>query len=241
MTEPLDVLAVMAHPDDAELLCGGALIKSADRGERTGVVDLTRGESGTWGSAALRSEEAERASAIMGLAVRRNAGLPDAALENTPESRRVVAALIRELRPRTVVTHWIRGRHPDHRVAAELVYDACYLAGLSGLDAPGEPHRPEKVVHATAFREDADPPSFVVDVTDQMERKLEAMEAFGSQFQGRSAMGEVFPGGDRSLFDQVRVQCARYGSLIRVAYGEPFRQRETVAVESLADAGISTF
>jgi bacillithiol biosynthesis deacetylase BshB1 len=241
VTEPLDVLAVFAHPDDAELLCGGSLVKAVDRGERVGVVDLTRGESGTFGSADLRSREAERAAEIMGLAVRRNAGLPDAGLENTPATRRAVAALIRELRPRVVVTHWKAGRHPDHRVACQLAYDASYLAGLANLDAPGEPHRPWKVVQASAFREDADPPSFVVDVTEQMERKLEAMRAYGSQFDGRSAMGEVFPGGGRSLYDQVRAQCARYGSLIRVEYGEPFRAGETFEVDTLGALGVSTF
>ena len=242
MTEPLDVLAVMAHPDDAALLCGGALIKATDRGERVGVVDLTRGESGTFGSADLRSSEADRAAEIMGLAVRRNAGLPDAELENTPAARRTVAGLVRELRPRIVVTHWTDGRHPDHRVAAELVYDACYLAGLANLDAPGEAHRPLKVVHATAYREDADTPSFVVDVTEQMDRKLDAIRAYGSQFEGRTAMGEVFAGGEeRSVYEQVRSWCAAYGSRIRVAYGEPFRARETFAVESLGELEVSTF
>lgn len=250
MTPPLDLLAVMAHPDDAELLCGGALIRSAERGRRVGVVDLTRGESGSFGSAELRREEADAAAEVMGLAVRRNAGLPDAALRNTPSARLRVAGLIRELRPRVVVTHWREGRHPDHRVAAELVYDACYLAGLRNLDttpdddeARGEPtaFRPFKVVYATAYREDADPPDLVVDVTEQMERKLEALRAYGSQFEGKTAMGEVFAGGDRPLFDQIRAHCARYGSLIRTEYGEPFRVREAVAVDDLAALDVSTF
>lgn len=241
MSEPLDVLAVMAHPDDAELLCGGALARSADRGERVGVLDLTAGESGTHGSAELRAREAGAAAAILGLVERRNAGLPDAGLRNTPETRGVVVELIRELRPRVVVTHWREGRHPDHRAAAELVYDASYLAGLANYDARGEKHRPFKVVHATAFREDAPPPTFVVDVSEQMDRKIRALQAYGSQFEGRSAMGEVFPGGDRPIYDQVRARCAGYGSLIRVAYGEPFRTRETVAVETLGAATVGTF
>jgi len=237
----LDVLAVMAHPDDAELLCGGALIKSADRGERVGVVDLTRGESGSRGSAELRAREAERAAEVMGLAVRRSGGLTDAGLLNTPETRRVVVELLRELRPRVVVTHWREGRHPDHRVAAELVYDACFLSGLSRFEARGGPFRPLKLVHATAFREDAAPPSFVVDVTEQMDRKLVALAAYGSQFEGKTWAGEVFPGGDRPLFDQVRAHLAHTGSLIRAAYGEPFRARETLAVETLGTLGVSTF
>jgi len=262
MTPPLDLLAVMAHPDDAELLCGGALIRSAERGRRVGVVDLTRGESGSFGSAELRRAEAEAAAEIMGLAVRRNAGLPDAALRNTTSARLRVARLVRELRPRVVVTHWREGRHPDHRVAAELVYDACYLAGLRKLDTPpgdgetdrpssgdgdpgdGEPpeaFRPFKIIHATAYREDADPPDLVVDISSQMERKLDALRAYGSQFEGKTAMGEVFAGGRRPLFDQIRAHCARYGSLIRTEYGEPFRVREAVAVDDLAALDVATF
>ena len=242
MTEPLDVLAVMAHPDDAELLCGGTLIRCAERGERVGVVDLTRGESGTWGSAETRAKEAETAAGILGLAVRRNAGLPDGALQNSSEARRVVAGLIRELRPRVVVTHWREGRHPDHRVAAELAYDASYLAGLANLDGvEGRAHRPDKVVWATAFREDAEPPTFVVDITDQMDQKLEALGAYGSQADGKIAMGEVFPAGDRPLVIQIRAQCAHYGALIRSAYGEPFRIRETMTVDTLGSLGVSTF
>lgn len=239
--EPLDVLAVMAHPDDAELLCGGALIRSADRGERVGVVDLTRGESGTWGSAEVRHREAERAAEIMGLAVRRSAGLPDAGLVNGPESRRAVVELLRELRPRVVVTHWREGRHPDHRVAAALVHDACFLSGLRRFEAPGDPFRPLKLVHATAFREDAPRPSVVVDVTEQVDRKLEALAAYGSQFQGRTWAGEVFPGGRRPLFEQIRTQLAHYGSRIRTAYGEPFHVRETLAVDTLGALGVSSF
>lgn len=241
MPEPLDVLAIMAHPDDAELLCGGSLARSVDLGERVGVVDLTAGESGSRGTAGQRAREAEAAAAILGLVERRTAGLEDAGIRNTPDTRRAVVELVRELRPRVVVTHWREGRHPDHRVAAELAYDACYLAGLRNYGAGGKPHRPFKVIHATAFREDAAPPTFVVDVTEQMDRKIEALQAYGSQFEGMTAMGEVFAGGSRPMYDQVRAWCAGYGSLIRVAYGEPFRTRETVELASLGTATVATF
>ncbi len=239
--EPLDVLAVVAHPDDAELLCGGSLLRSADIGERTGVLDLTRGETGSRGTAELRAEEAARASEILGLSVRRNAGLTDSELRNTPDARRVVARFLRELRPRIVVTHWLRGRHPDHRAAAELAYDAAYLAGLKNFDAPGSPFRPFKVIHALSFREDTEKPTFVVDITDQIDRKLEAIAAYRSQFVQAVGAGEVFPGGDRSLADQIRAQAARAGSLIRVAYGEPFWTRETTSVPALGSLPVSTF
>ena len=239
--DSLDVLAVVAHPDDAELLCGGSLLQAKDRGERTGILDLTRGEMGSQGSAETRAEEAKRAAEILGLAVRRNAGLPDSQLRNTPETRNVVARHLRELRPRVVITHWLQGRHPDHRAAAELVYDASYLAGLKNFPVPGSPFRPFKVVHALSFREEAQKPTFVVDITEQMERKLDAIAAYGSQFGDAVQAGEVFPGGGRALEDQIRAHAARAGSLIRTAYGEPFWTRETVQVPSLGSLRVSTF
>lgn len=241
MTDGLDVLAVMAHPDDAELLCGGALIRSADLGEATGILDLTRGEAGSKGTPETRALEAARAAAVLGLVTRRNAGLPDAGLRNDEEARKVVAGFLRELRPRVVVTHWLVGRHPDHRAAAELVHDACFLAGLRRYDVPGEPFRPFKLIHALSFREDAPRPTFVVDVSDQMERKLEALACYPSQFAGTNGMGEVYPGGDRSIEDQVRAHAAHYGSLIRAPYGEPYWTRETVLMPSLGSAPVGTF
>jgi len=237
----LDILAVVAHPDDAELICGGALIKSAEEGRRTGILDLTRGESGSRGTPELRAREAEQAGEILGLAVRRNAGFPDSRLQNAPESRDIVAGFFRELRPRVVVTHWTRGRHPDHRAAAELVYDAAFVAGLVNYGIPGEPFRPFKIVHALSFREDPQKPTFVVDITAQMDRKLEAIACYHSQFGDVGQAGEVFPGGDRALGDQIRAQGARAGSLIRRGYGEPFWTRETLAVDSLGDLSVSTF
>lgn len=241
MTHLLDVLAVMAHPDDAELLCGGALAKSAEAGERVGILDLTAGEMGSQGTAEIRAAEAAEAASILGVQLRRCAGFPDSRLENDEPTRRALVALLRELRPRVVVTHWKVGRHRDHRVASELVRDACFLSALRKLDVPGEPHRPLKLVYATAFREDADPPSFVVDVSTVMERKVRAVAAYASQFQGKAQAGEVFPGGDRPLEDQIRTQCAHYGSRIRVPYGEPFRVDEALAFPTLGSLGVSTF
>jgi bacillithiol biosynthesis deacetylase BshB1 len=239
--QSLDVLAVMAHPDDAELLCGGALLKSSRAGQRVGVVDLTAGEMGSQGSSEIRAREAARAGEILGLSVRRCAGLPDARLVNDEPARLTVASLLRELRPRVVVTHWKVGRHRDHRVAAELVRDACFLTGLKKLPAEGKPFRPLKLVYATAFREDAGPPDFVVDVTEEIDGKLEALAAYGSQFDGAVQAGEVFPGGDRPLPEQVRAQMAHYGSLIRVHYGEPFRIDEAMEVGTLGELGVSSF
>jgi bacillithiol biosynthesis deacetylase BshB1 len=240
VSHPLDILAIFAHPDDAELLCGGTLAKSAERGHRVGILDLTAGEMGSQGTPELREKEAERAAGVLGVAVRRCAGLPDSGLLNTEEQRLPVVQHLRELRPRAVVTHWRVGRHRDHRVASELVRDACFLSALRKLDAPGQPFRPSKLIYATAFREDAGPPSFVVDVTAQMDTKIEALMAYGSQFEGKTQAGEVFPGGDRPLMEQIRVQCAHYGSLIRVPFGEPFRVDETMEVDTLHDLGVAS-
>ncbi|HUG41376.1 MAG TPA: bacillithiol biosynthesis deacetylase BshB1 [Longimicrobiales bacterium] len=237
----LDLLAIVAHPDDAELLCGGTLIRAGDAGHATGVLDLTGGEAGTAGSASLRSEEAERARRILGLADRRDAGLPDGELENTPAARVRVASVLRELRPDTVIVMWPDGRHPDHRAASQLAYDACFVAGLSRAPVEGAPFRPRKVLYALTYREHAPKPSFVVDITAQMERKLEAIFAYGSQFEGKKGMGEVYPGGERDLRDQIRVHAAYYGGLIRAAYGEPFWTRETMAVDDVVGLAVATF
>lgn len=241
MNDPLDVLAVFAHPDDAELLVGGSLIRSVDQGERVGILDLTRGEAGTRGSADLRDEEAAEAAEMLGVAVRKNAGFSDAHLEASLENRVRLVELIRDLRPRVVVTHWLEGRHPDHHVAARLVKDACFLSGLKNFDADGEAFRPMKVVHATAYREDAPDPSFIVDITDQLDRKVDAIACYASQFRGVAAGGELYPGGERPLTVQVRMHAAYWGSRIRTAYGEPFWTLESLAVDSLGSLGVSTF
>lgn len=230
---PVDLLAIAAHRDDVELLVGGTLARAAAQGYRTGILDLTQGERGTDGSAALRGAEAEAAAAVLGVTARRNAGLPDAGLENTTETRRIVAGFVRAFRPRTVILPYVTGRHPDHRIASQLAYDACFLAGLAKWDAPGEPHRPHKLLYALTYREDAVKPTFVVDITDFLETKMEAVRCYSSQFDGKTWGGEVFPGGDRPLYDQVRMHAARYGSLIRTAYGEPFWTAETMAVDDV--------
>ncbi|MGH7501887.1 MAG: bacillithiol biosynthesis deacetylase BshB1 [Longimicrobiales bacterium] len=235
-----DLVAIMAHPDDAELLCAGTLLRARDQGYETAIIDLTGGELGTAGSAALRHEEAQAASRIMRLSARLNAGLPDGALENSPAARLAVASLIRTLQPKAVILHWPDGRHPDHRVASQLSYDACFVAGLSRAPIEGTAHRPAKIVYALAYREDAVKPTFVVDITAQMDRKIETIFAYGSQFEEKTAMGEIFGGGERPLREQIYAHHAHYGSLIRRPYGEPFWMRETVAVDDLVGMAVNS-
>lgn len=228
----VDLLAVAAHRDDVELTCAGTLIRAADAGYRTGILDLTAGESGTRGSAQLRGEEAERAARIMGVAERRNAGLPDAHIQNTEDTRRIVVEHIRHFAPRVVILPFPVGRHPDHRLASELTRDACFLAGLARYEADGAPHRPHKILYALTYREDPLKPTFVVDVSDQFARKMEAIRCYASQFDGAKAAGEIFPTG-QDLYALIETQSRHYGSLIRRAHGEPFFTHETVMVDDV--------
>ena len=233
----VDLLAFGAHPDDVELTCGGTLIKATRQGYHTAVVDLTRGETGTHGSRSLRADEAAKAAEVMGVTERRNAGLPDAGLFNTDETRKVVVELIRHFQPRVVIVPYPIGRHPDHRIASELCRDASYLAGLRNYPAAGDPHRPEKVVYTLAYREDAVKPTFVVDVSAEFETKLAAIRCYASQFDGKMAAGEIFPAGD-DIYENVRLHSARAGSLIRVAHGEPYLTHETVRIDDVVAMGV---
>lgn len=236
----LHVLAIFAHRDDAELTCAGTLIKLASQGYRTGVLDLTEGEMGTRGSAELRAQEAERAAVVMGLAVRENLKLPDAGIVNTPDTRRLLTRVIRRHRPAIVIAPAQQGRHPDHRVASELIRDACFVSGLAKLEPDLPKHRPRKVIHCLSYREDNIRPTFVVDISDEFERKLEAIRCYSSQFDAVTQAGEVYPNGE-PLYDIVRHQAAHYGSLIRTRYGEPFFTTETMRVDDITTLEVATF
>lgn len=238
----VDLLAIFPHPDDAELTCGGTLLKSARQGYRVGIVDLSAGEMASRGSVALRTEEAAQAASILQVSVRENLRMPDSGLANVPETRLTVARVIRRLRPSIVITTAPSpfGRHPDHRVCAELVRDACFVAGLKMIDPDLPAHRPRKVLHSITYREDYLKPTFVVDVSDVMEEKLRAVGAYASQFDGATQAGEVYPNGE-PLLDIIRHQAAHYGSLVRVKYGEPFHTTETVQVDDVVSMPVSTF
>jgi len=233
---PVDVLAVGPHPDDAELLCGGTLARCVDQGRRTAILDLTRGEMGTRGTPELRATEAEAARSALGVELRLNAGLPDAGIANDRTTRERLVTILRELRPRVVILPFVRGRHPDHRLAADVFRDACFLAGLARFGA-GAPHRPHKILHALAFREDALKPTFVVDISDQFERKMEAIRAYRSQFEDVIQAGEAFPTG-QPFYELVETQFRHYGSLIRKPFGEPFYTEETLEVEDVTTLGV---
>ena len=238
--DPVSILAIVAHRDDAELTCGGTLIKAARRGQRTAILDLTSGEMGTFGSASLRQREAEAAAAVLGLSARESLGLPDAGIENTPATREQLARVIRRFRPRVVIAPALEGRHPDHRVAAQLVRDACFVAGLAKV-APDVPkHRPLKILHAIAYRQDFVRPSFIVDISEEFARKMEAVRCYGSQFDDALQAGEVYPTGE-PLYDVITHHAATYGALIRTRYGEPFYTTEMMRVDDVTALEVATF
>ena len=238
-TQHVDLLAIAAHRDDAELTCGGTLAKAVQAGHRVGILDLTQGESGTRGDAATRAAEAGRAAQALGVHVRLNAGLPDAHLQNDEPSRMCLVELIRATRPRVVILPFPVGRHPDHRIASELGRDACYLSGLVKYGATGEAHRPFKVLYALAYREDPVKPSFVVDISSTFATKMAAIRCYASQFDGAKAAGEIHPTG-QDLYELIRVQSAHYGSIIRTAFGEPFFTPETLEVSDVVRLGVQS-
>lgn len=235
----IDVLAIFAHRDDAELNCGGTLAKSARLGHLTGILDLTQGEMGTLGSAEIRAAEAAAAAKALGVSVRENLELPDAGIVNEPATREKLARVIRRLRPTVVICPALEGRHPDHRVTAQLVRDACFVAGLQKL-APDLPkHRPKKILHCLTYRQDFVKPTFVVNVSEDFETKMAAIRCYSSQFTGATQAGEIYPTGE-PLEDVVRHHSAYYGSLIRAAHGEPYYTTEMVAVDDIMALEVST-
>jgi bacillithiol biosynthesis deacetylase BshB1 len=240
VTDTLDVLAIGPHRDDVELTCGGTLAKLHRQGRRTGILDLTAGEMGTRGSAEIRAAEAQSAADVLGVDVRENLELPDAGITNTPETRALLALVLRRLKPAVVIAPAPRGRHPDHRVASQLIRDAVFVAGLAKV-APSLPaFRPRKVIHAIAYREDHVKPTFVVDISDDFDTKMAAIRCYASQFDNATQAGEVYPTGD-PLYHVLRHQASHYGSLIRCRFGEPFYTHETMRVDDISTLEVSTF
>jgi bacillithiol biosynthesis deacetylase BshB1 len=230
----LDILAIAAHPDDVEQTCGGTLIKMAEKGYRTGVLDLTAGDMGTRGTPEQRLEEANAAAKILLVSQRENMRFPDARLENTISARMSLAVKIRELRPRVVILPYWEGRHPDHYRAAELGYEACFLAGLRKLDEYSEPHRPYKILYSSLYANGT--PSFVVDISAQFERRMAALLAYSSQYGGGTEGGNLFPD-EQEIRGRLGAVARFYGNLVGVKYGEPFVVKEAMIVEDVVAMG----
>src|SRR6516164_1658482 len=225
--DSLDILAIAAHRDDVEQTCGGTVLKAAQKGQRTGILDLTRGEMGTRGSAEDREREANDAAKILGVVWRRALDIPDGRVENTWENRLKVASVIRETRPRVIILPYWKGRHPDHYTASILGYEACFLAGLAKLDLGSStsdlslelrslaPHRPFKIIYATLYYDIR--PSFVVDISDQFEGKFASILAYKSQFSDQEAGKDLFPA-HQEIRARVDAMARFYGMLGGVTY-----------------------
>lgn len=227
----LDLLAIAAHPDDVELTCGGTLLKMAAAGYRTGILDLTQGETGTRGTPAIRAREAARAAKMLGVRTRRNAGLPDAQLRVSDDYKAIVAEIIRDLQPRTVILPYWEGRHPDHYTAATLGYEACFVAGLRNYHVAGEPFRPFKIIYAAAYA--AVGPTFAVDITKYYERRRRAILAYVSQFTpSKRARSKVFLPLDE-LEERMNFVARQYGRMIGVKYAEGFVVKEVMQVDDV--------
>lgn len=242
----LDILAIAAHRDDVEQTCGGTLLKMAQRGYRTGILDLTRGEMGTRGSAEDREREAAEAARILQVSWRGALDIPDGRVENTFENKLKVARVLREQRPRVVILPYWKGRHPDHYTASTLGYEACFLAGLTKLDvgatSTGEdarrsvtkdalaPHRPFKIIYATLYYDVR--PTFVVDISEQFEARFQSLMAYKTQFSDQEAGKDLFPA-QKEIRARVEAMARFYGMLGGVEMAEPFLQKEVGLVDDL--------
>lgn len=228
----LDLLAIAPHPDDAELSCGGTLTKMARRGYKVGILDLTRGEMGTRGSAATRSREAAAAARVLGLHYRSTLALPDARLALTERAKMAVARKVRELQPHAVILPYWEGRHPDHYTGAQIAYEGCFLAGLKRLPIGGQPFRPFKVIYATLYDATMQP-TFVVDITEEFERRQRAILCYESQFRPKKKTASRVHIPLDSLTEHTTLMARYFGRLIGVEYGEPFLVKELMQVDDV--------
>jgi LmbE family N-acetylglucosaminyl deacetylase len=215
----LDVLAIAAHPDDVELSCGGTLVKMAELGYRTGILDLTRGEMGTRGTPEIRAREASAAAKILRVKVRENLGLPDSQLEVNEEFKRKIAERIRALQPG---------------------YEGCFIAGLKQMPLKGEAFRPFKILYSAVYQDVT--PSFAVDISSQFEKRRRAILAYKSQFKPPKSQkrSKVYLPLDQ-LEHEMNLITSYYGRLIGVRHAEPFVTREIQAVDDIVKMPVRSF
>ena len=225
-----DILAIAAHRDDVEQSCGGTLLKMAERGHRTAILDLTQGEMGTRGTVEDRALEADEAARILKVCWRHALDIPDGRVENTYKNRLNVASVIRQLRPRVLILPYWQARHPDHATASVLGYDAAFLAGLSKLVLDEQPHRPFKIIYASLYADVR--PTFVVDISAQFETRFASLMAYRSQYADQAAGSGLFPR-QAEIRERVAAMAGYFGVLAGVQYAEPFVQKEVGLVEDL--------
>ena len=227
---PADVLAIAAHRDDVEQTCGGTLLRMAARGLRTAILDLTKGESGTRGTAEDREREAAEAARLLGVSWRQALDLPDGAIENTLENRRKIVRVLRQIRPRVVILPYWQARHPDHAIVATLGYEACFLSGLSKIETGAPPHRPFKIIYASLYADVR--PTFIVDITTFIDQRHQALMAYKSQYANQQTGSALFVP-EEEIRERTFAEARHYGLLAGVRYGEPFVQKEVGLVDDL--------
>jgi bacillithiol biosynthesis deacetylase BshB1 len=225
-----DVLAIAAHRDDVEQTCGGTLLRMKSIGVRTAILDLTRGEAGTRGTAEDRASEAAAAARILGVEWREALDIPDGRVENTWENRLKIVEALRRVRPRVVILPYWTGRHPDHYTASTVGYEACFLSGLAKIDTGTAPHRPFKIVYASLYADVR--PGFVVDITPFIEDRHRALMAYQSQYANQDAGRGLFVP-EEEIRERTFAEARHYGLLGGVRYAEPFIQKEVGLVEDL--------
>jgi len=227
----VDILAIAAHRDDVEQTCGGTLLRMRSQGMTTTILDLTRGESGTRGTAEERAAEAAEAAGILGVSWRDALDIPDGRVENTWENRLKIVTVLRRLRPRVVILPYGQGRHPDHYNTATLGYEACFLSGLAKLDTGAPAFRPFKIIYASLYADVR--PSFVVDITPFIEERHRALMAYRSQYANQQQGSGLFVPEDE-IRERTFSVARHYGLLAGVRYAEPFVQKEIGLVDDLS-------
>lgn len=238
MAEQLDILAFGAHPDDVELSCGGTIAKEVSAGKRVGIVDLTRGELGTRGSADLRDKEAKQAASILGVSIRENLGFSDGFFKNDEANQLEVIKILRKYRPKVVLCNAQTDRHIDHGRGASLVHDACFLSGLRKIktvvaDTPQKPWRPSQVYHYMQWNND--PCDFVVDISEFIDKKMAAILAYDSQFYDEDSKEPDTPISSQQFLNSIQNRAADLGRIIGVGYAEGFTTQRQLAVAQISD------
>lgn len=232
-SETVDLLAIGAHPDDVELGAGGTLLRAVREGLRVGVLDLTRGELSSRGTPGERRAEAKRAAGLLGLVTRENAELPDGGLANTQEQRRAIIPFIRALKPKVLLTHAAGDRHPDHAMAHGLVRDANFFAGVTSIETDAQPHRAARLYFFRPYRDNAQEPRFVMDISEFFERKLEVLRAHASQFHNEEYSGDETHVSSARFWEAIRTRAAYWGDKIGAEYGEPFHSEGPLGLDRL--------
>lgn len=234
----LDILAFGAHPDDVELGCSGTIAKEISLGKKVGIIDLTRGELGTRGSAEIRDKEAKKAAEILGVSVRENLGFRDGFFVNDEKHQLEIIKMIRKYKPEIVLCNAIHDRHIDHGKGSKLVSDACFLSGLRKIETElnGENQqawRPKVVYHYIQWENIK--PDFVVDISDFMQNKIDAVMAYDSQFYNPDSKEPVSPITSKNFLDSITYRAQDLGRLVGVDFAEGFTTERYLAVNSLAD------